>query len=57
MNGEPQRLATQNDKPGDRAIFYVAHDDGISNGYAENNRTKEVVRWRARGQHLSREAQ
>ena len=36
MNGEPQRLATHDDKPGNRAIFYVAHDDGVPNGYAEN---------------------
>jgi putative DNA primase/helicase len=56
MNGEPQRIRTHDDKPGDRAIFYVAHEDGVANGYAENNRTKEVVRWKARGQHLSQEA-
>jgi putative DNA primase/helicase len=56
MNGEPQRIRTHDDKPGDRAIFYVAHEDGVANGCAENNRTKEVVRWKARGQHLSQEA-
>lgn len=28
----------------------------MPNGYAENNRTKEVVRWKAIGQHLSPEA-
>jgi putative DNA primase/helicase len=28
----------------------------VPNGYAENNRTKEVVRWKATGQHLSPEA-
>ena len=32
MNGEPQRLATHDDKPGDRAIFYVAHDAGWLTG-------------------------
>jgi putative DNA primase/helicase len=32
MNGEPQGLATHDDKPGERAIFYVAHDDGVPNG-------------------------
>src|SRR6202011_1219892 len=56
MTGEPQRISAHDDKRGDRTIFYVAHDDGVPNGYAENNRTKEVVRWKATGQHLSREA-
>jgi phage/plasmid primase-like uncharacterized protein len=41
------------DKRGELTIFYVAHEDGVPNGYAENNRTKEVVRWKATGQHLS----
>src|SRR5260370_4997471 len=38
------------------SLCYVAHGDGVPNGYAENNRTKEVVRWKATGQHLSPEA-
>jgi putative DNA primase/helicase len=29
--------------------------DGVPNGYAENNRTKEIKRWKARGQGLSEE--
>src|SRR5215831_8392612 len=56
MNGEAQRIPAHDDKRGDRTIFYVAHMDGVPNGYAENNRTKEVVRWKARGQLLSQEA-
>ena len=56
MNGEAQRIPATNDKRGELTIFYVAHDDGVPNGYAENNRTKEVVRWKATGQHLSPEA-
>jgi putative DNA primase/helicase len=56
MNWEAQRIPAVNDKRGELTIFYVAHDDGVPNGYAENNRTKEVVRWKATGQHLSREA-
>jgi putative DNA primase/helicase len=56
MNGEPQRISAHDDKRGDRTIFYVAHEDGVPNGYAENNRTKDVVRWKARGQVLSQEA-
>ena len=55
MNGEPQRIPAVNDKRGELTIFYVAHGDGVPNGYAENNRTKEVVRWKATGQHLSPE--
>jgi putative DNA primase/helicase len=47
MDGKQHRLATHEDKRGERAIFYVAHLDGVPNGYAENNRTKEIVRWKA----------
>src|SRR5271170_209827 len=42
-------------KRGGLTIFYVAHEDGVPNGYAENNRTKQVIRWKATGQHLSLE--
>ena len=56
MNGEAQRIPATNDKRGELTIFYVAHDDGVANGYAENNRTKQVIRWKATGQHLSPEA-
>jgi antirestriction protein ArdC len=55
MNGERQRIRTENDKRGEQTIFYIGHLDGVPNGYAENNRTKEVRRWKARGQHLSEE--
>jgi putative DNA primase/helicase len=55
MNGEAQRIPAHDDKRGERTIFYVAHLDNVANGYAENNRTKEVVRWKARGQLLSEE--
>jgi putative DNA primase/helicase len=55
MDGKPQRIAAVNDKRGERTIFYIGHLDGIPNGYVENNRTKEVRRWKARGQHLSAE--
>ena len=56
MNGESQRIPAVNDKRGELTIFYVAHEDGVPNGYAENNRTKQVIRWKAIGQHLSPEA-
>src|SRR5271166_1370339 len=56
MDGEPQRISAHDDKRGERTIFYVAHVDGVPNGYAENNRTKEVVRWKARGEPLDQEA-
>ena len=55
MDGEAHRLRTEKDKRGEAAIFYRAYLDGVSNGYAENNRTKEVKRWKARGQGLSAE--
>ena len=56
INGEAQRIPATNDKRGELTIFYIAHEDGVPNGYAENNRTKEVIRWKATGQHLSPEA-
>jgi putative DNA primase/helicase len=55
MDGKGHRLATEKDKRGEAAIFYRAYLDGVPNGYAENNRTKEVKRWKARGQSLSAE--
>jgi putative DNA primase/helicase len=55
MDGKGHRLAAEKDKRGEAAIFYRAYLDGVANGYAENNRTKEVRRWKARGQGLSEE--
>ena len=55
MDGKGHRLATEKDKRGEAAIFYRAYLDGVPNGYAENNRTKDVRRWKARGQVLSAE--
>jgi antirestriction protein ArdC/phage/plasmid primase-like uncharacterized protein len=55
MDGKGHRLATEKDKRGEAAIFYRAYLDGVPNGYAENNRTKEIKRWKARGQGLSEE--
>src|SRR6516225_6281568 len=55
MDGKPQRIRTESDKRGEQTIFYIGHLDGVANGYAENNRTKEVRRWKARGQGLSEE--
>ena len=44
------------DKLGEFTIFFIAHEDGVPDGYAESNRTKQVIRWKAMGQHLSPEA-
>jgi phage/plasmid primase-like uncharacterized protein/antirestriction protein ArdC len=55
MDGKGHRLRTEKDKRGEAAIFYRAYLDGVPNGYAENNRTKEAKRWKARGQVLSQE--
>jgi len=53
MDGKGHRLATEKDKRGEAAIFYRAYLDGVPNSYAENNRTKEIKRWKARGQGLT----
>jgi antirestriction protein ArdC/phage/plasmid primase-like uncharacterized protein len=55
MDGKAHRLRTEKDKRGESAIFYRAYLDGVPNGYALNNRTKEVQRWVARGQGLTAE--
>ena len=55
MDGKAHRLRTEKDKRGEAAVFYRAYLDGVPNGYAANNRTKEVQRWVARSQGLTAE--
>ena len=55
MDGKAHRLRTEKDKRGEAAVFYRAYLDGVSNGCAANNRTKEVQRWKAHGQALTAE--
>ncbi len=43
------------DKAGKQARFYVGFLDGHPAGYVQNNRTGEVVKWKAKGYELSEE--
>jgi putative DNA primase/helicase len=52
MDGKKHRIAADGDGHGEKAGFYVAHLDGRPAGYAENNRTGEHCRWKAKGYHL-----
>jgi phage/plasmid primase-like uncharacterized protein len=55
MDGRKHRIATVGDKAGNRAGFYVGFLDGHPAGYVQNNRTGEVVKWKAKGYDLSEE--
>jgi phage/plasmid primase-like uncharacterized protein len=55
MDGRKHRIATVGDKAGKRAGFYVGFLDGHPAGYVQNNRTGEVVKWKAKGYALSEE--
>ncbi len=55
MDGRKHRIATVGDKAGKRAGFYVGFLDGHPAGYVQNNRTGELVKWKAKGYDLSEE--
>ena len=55
MDGRKHRIATLGDKAGKRAGFYVGFLDGHPAGYVQNNRTGEVVKWKAKGYAVSEE--
>jgi antirestriction protein ArdC/phage/plasmid primase-like uncharacterized protein len=53
MDGQTHRIATDGDKPGEKAGFYVAYLDGHPAGYIQNNRTGEELKWKSKGYSLS----
>lgn len=53
MDGQTNRIATEGDKPGERAGFYVAYLDGHPAGYIQNNRTGDTLKWKAKGYTFS----
>ena len=53
MDGRKHRIATVGDKADKRAGFYVGFLDGHPAGYVQNNRTGEVMKWKAKGYDLS----
>jgi antirestriction protein ArdC/phage/plasmid primase-like uncharacterized protein len=55
MDGNKHRIETVGDKTGQRAGFYVGHLDGHPAGHIQNNRTGEVLKWKAKGYSLSDE--
>ena len=55
MDGQAHRIETTEDRPGEKAGFYIAYLDGRPAGYIKNNRTDEELRWKYSGQNISRE--
>lgn len=55
MDGKPHRIATEGDKNGEKAGFYVAYLDGIPAGYIKNNRTGAELNWKCKGYILTDE--
>ena len=55
MDGRKHRIATVGDKASQRAGFYVGFLDGQPAGYIQNNRTGEVLKWKAKGYQLNDE--
>ena len=55
MDGKPHRIATEGDKNGEKAGFYVAHLDGVPAGYIKNNRTGAELNWKFKGYILTDE--
>jgi putative DNA primase/helicase len=53
MDGQTHRIATEGDKPGERAGFYVAYLDGHPAGYIQNNRAGDSLKWKSKGYTLS----
>ncbi|MFO3233491.1 zincin-like metallopeptidase domain-containing protein [Legionella pneumophila serogroup 5] len=55
MDGNSHRIATEGDKNGEKAGFYVAHLDGIPAGYIKNNRTGAELNWKYKSYILTDE--
>lgn len=53
MDGKAHRIPASDDKPGDKAIFYVGHLDNLPAGYIKNNRSGEELKWRSKGYVLT----
>lgn len=52
-DGKNHRIRLATDKGKEVSGFYVLHlDEGVPAGYAQNNRTGDKVKWKAKGYHL-----
>jgi putative DNA primase/helicase len=52
-DGKHHRIRLATDKGKETSGFYVFHlDEGVPAGFAQNNRTGEKVKWKAKGYHL-----
>lgn len=52
MDGKKHRIATIDDKSGEKSGFYVGHLDGRPAGYISNNRSGAEMKWKAKGYSL-----
>jgi phage/plasmid primase-like uncharacterized protein len=55
MDGKSHRVATLDDKRGEKSMFYVGHLDGRPAGYVKNNRTGEEKKWKASARLMTKE--
>jgi phage/plasmid primase-like uncharacterized protein len=55
MDAKSHRVATLDDKRGEKSMFYVGHLDGRPAGYVKNNRTGEEQRWKASARSMTKE--
>lgn len=55
MDGKKHRIATNDDKSGQKTGFYVGYLDGHPAGYIKDNRTGDEMRWKSKGYALSSE--
>jgi putative DNA primase/helicase len=55
MDGKSHRVATLDDKRGEKSMFYVGHLDGRPAGYVKNNRTGEEQRWKASARSMTKD--
>jgi antirestriction protein ArdC/phage/plasmid primase-like uncharacterized protein len=49
MDGRPHRIEVIGDRKGDRAGFYVGHNDGHPAGFIKNNRSGIEIVWKSKG--------
>ncbi|WP_322075499.1 zincin-like metallopeptidase domain-containing protein [Burkholderia cenocepacia] len=55
MDKKKHRIAAENDKKGEKSIFYVGYLDGHPAGYIKNNRTGLEMKWKSKGYFLDPE--
>lgn len=55
MDGSKQRIDVEGDRKGQKSGFYVGYLDGHPAGFAQNNKTGDKIKWKAKGYSLTPE--